>query len=173
MAEARNNNQTYIRRGWYEARTGSTNSRIVYIDSQRGYQSARQALGIAPHWVGASLDNLINEQENSTVIAPDDWEENPRRYGIGSRSPDTTEEREFGSTGRYKRWKKRRDNQQNKQRRTRPPGSGSHYGMARSSMAQHMYPYQGNIHYDMNTQRQFNIPGHLGGIGMMPNPYRI
>ena len=167
---ARDNNQKYIRRGWYEARTGSKNSRIVYIDSQRGYQSARQALGIAPHWVGSNLDRLINEQENATVIAPDDWKENPRRYGIGSRSPDTTEEREFGSTGRYKRWKRRRDNQQNNQqnnqRRTQPPGNRRHYGPARSAMAGHLYPYTGNIPFDRRTQSQYYI-GPSPRVGLL------
>ena len=169
MAQARDHNQKFIRRGWYESRAGSTNSRIVYIDSQRGYQSARQALGIAPHWVGSNLDRLINEQEGATVIAPDDWEEHPRRYGIGSRSPDTTEEEEFGSTGRYKRWKRKRDNQQNNQRRTRPPGNRNHYGPARTAMAGHMYPNQRNIRYDRGTQPQFTIPQGSRGIGLMPN----
>jgi len=163
---ALSDNQKFIHRGWYEARGADGSSTVVYITSPEGYATATRTFRVRPYWAGANLDTIrVYNNDRLHIIAPDDWVHNKRKYGIKNRFPDATEGGSYLRRSKgYKSWKE--------QRRTRPPGSGSHYGMARSSMAQHMYPYQGNIHYDMNTQRQFNIPGHLGGIGMMPNPYR-
>ena len=161
---ARDHNQKFIRRGWYEARTANNNSRIVYIDNPDGYSEASSALGIAPHWVGSNLDSLINEQEGATVIAPDDWRERPRRYGIGSRHPDTTERDVFGRSSRYKKWKRQR--MRDNRHRTRPPGNRGHYGPARSAMAGHLYPYTGNIPFDRRTQNQYNI-GPSPRVGLL------
>jgi hypothetical protein len=166
MAGDWNKMQRFVRRGWYQAVYGDGTSRIVYIDHSGGYRAAIQALGVKPHWAGYSLDGLINEEENSTVIAPDDWEERPRQYGIGVRKPDTIEHTVFGKGSQYKKWQKRKNKQMaNQQRRTRPPGGG-HYGPSRDAMASHTRPYLGNINFDRRTANQYNI-GPSPRVGLL------
>lgn len=153
---ARSDNQGFSRRGWYEARDTDGSSTVVYITGPIGYDLARKAFKVRPRWAGRNLDTIRVENEDRLhIIAPDDWTENKRRYGINRRFPHTTEgESYLGTSKAYKNWNQWKQDK----RRTSPPGNRGHYGPARSAMAgrRGWYP-RWNV--DRATQSQYHIGG--------------
>ncbi len=169
---ARSNRERFVRPGWYEAydRNNLRISTLVYVSNDEGYKAAARTFRIAPLFVGSQLDQASMDAENEEhlhIIAPDDWKRNKKKYGIGRRTPDSTEGKsQLGRTKRYKNWKKQDDLYRTNKSR---PWNQSQYRQAISPMQRHMYPYQGNIRYDMGTQSQFTIPQDSRRRGMMPN----